>query len=182
MWLIYEGQRWTFKEGYDLALKYGTWLKQTYGIAPQEIVALDFTNSPKMIFLMLGLWAIGAFPALINYNLTGKPLLHCIKTASARLVLVDDEIASKFSPEVREALALGDFMGEGKGSVDVTIVDAALEGKIALVQGVREPDTIWQGQGINEGNRMSSLIFTSGTTGFPKAAVGKEKPSPVYHD
>ena len=173
IFLIYEGQRWTFKEGYDTAIKYGTWLKQTHGIAPREIVALDFMNSPKMIFLLLGLWAIGAYPALINYNLTNKPLLHCIKTSSARLVLVDDEIADNFSPEVREALASSDFRDNGKGSVEVTVVDLALESKIALMPGVREPDTVREGQGVNEGNRMACLIYTSGTTGLPKAAVGK---------
>jgi hypothetical protein len=72
--LIFEGRQWTYKEVYQTALKYGTWLKTRYNIKPKEVVAMDFVNSEKFIFLWLGLWAIGAKPAFINYNLTGKAL------------------------------------------------------------------------------------------------------------
>ncbi|KAL9617890.1 MAG: hypothetical protein Q9204_008452, partial [Flavoplaca sp. TL-2023a] len=68
--LMYQGTTWTFKETYDVVLKYGTWLKTRYNVAPKEIVALVFMNCPEFVFLMLGLWSIGAHPALINYNLT----------------------------------------------------------------------------------------------------------------
>ena len=169
--LIYQGRSWTFKDAYDLAIKYGTWLKTEHGIQSKDIVAMDFMNSPKMIFLTLGLWSIGAFPAYINYNLTSQPLLHCIRTSSSRVVFVDDEVKDKFSPEVTEALAGSDFRGGG-GSVDIVYLDAALESRIALVKGVREPDSARSGAGIKTGNKTCALIYTSGTTGMPKAAVG----------
>lgn len=43
------------------------------------------------MFAWLGLLAIGALPAMINCNLTGGALLHCLKVPHARLVLVDDD-------------------------------------------------------------------------------------------
>ena len=84
--LWYDGQTWTFKQAYDIVLRYGTWLKNEHGVQPKDIVALDFTNSPKFLWIILGLWAIGARPALINYNLGDKPLLHCIKVSTAKVV------------------------------------------------------------------------------------------------
>lgn len=169
--LIYQGKSWTFKEAYDLAVKYGTWLKTEHGIKSQDIVAMDFMNSPKMIFLTLGLWSIGAFPAYINYNLTSRPLLHCIRTSTAPVVFVDDEVKEKFSSEVTEALA-GSGFREGGGSVEIVYIDAAVEDQISRVNGVREPDSARSGAGIQTGRKICGLIYTSGTTGMPKAALG----------
>lgn len=48
-------------------------------------------NSPDFMFVWLGLWAVGAAPALINYNLGGKALLHCLKISGAKVLLVDSD-------------------------------------------------------------------------------------------
>jgi acyl-CoA synthetase (AMP-forming)/AMP-acid ligase II len=48
-------------------------------------------NSPDFIFAWMGLWAIGAAPAMINYNLTGKALLHSLGVAGSQILLVDGE-------------------------------------------------------------------------------------------
>ena len=64
-----------------------------------EIVAMDFVNSEVFVWVWFGLWSIGAKPAFLNYNLTGKPLVHTVKTSTARLVLVDEEGRDKFSED-----------------------------------------------------------------------------------
>lgn len=97
-WIIYDGRSWTYAEAYDIVLKYGTWLKSK-GVQKEEIVAMDFVNSEIFIWVWYGLWSIGAKPAFINYNLTGKSLVHTIRTSSARLVLVDEHGKQKFSEE-----------------------------------------------------------------------------------
>jgi acyl-CoA synthetase (AMP-forming)/AMP-acid ligase II len=48
-------------------------------------------NSPDFIFAWMGLWAIGAAPAMINYNLAGKALLHSLEVAGSQILLVDGE-------------------------------------------------------------------------------------------
>ena len=101
VFLIYEGKQWTYKETYENALKYGTWLKTKYGVKSKEIVAMDFMNSDKFIFLWFGLWAIGAKPAFINYNLTGKALAHCVNVSTSRLLFVDPQVLENVTQEVR---------------------------------------------------------------------------------
>lgn len=130
-------------------------------------------NAPKFVFMTIALWSLGAIPALVNYNLTDKPLFHCIRMSTARIVFVDDRVAAKFTPEVLSTLASSDFRSDNKGSVEVVFMDSQLEERIRMVKGVREPDSIRSGSGIFNGHKMSALIYTSGTTGMPKPAIGE---------
>ncbi|KAI4176012.1 MAG: hypothetical protein LQ343_001294 [Gyalolechia ehrenbergii] len=166
--LIYEGKFWTFREVYDTVLRYGTWLKTTYKVAPKEIVALDFMNRPEMIFIWLGLWSIGAYPAFINYNLTGPPLIHCLATSTARIVFVDGDVSGRFNEEVTSAISSPTFR-DGKGPMEMIVHAPTTFSEIAnSITVVREPDSARSGDPMDG---MAALIFTSGTTGFPKAAI-----------
>lgn len=156
--LIFEGRQWTYKEAYQTAVKYGTWLKIKYSIKPKEVVAMDFVNSEKFIFIWLGLWAIGAKPAFINYNLTGKALAHCIRVSTARITLVDLNIEDKITQEVRDELP----------NVQFQTFSPELEAEVMSTEGVREPD---DARTDDKSHNMAILIYTSGTTGLPKGAI-----------
>ncbi|GAM38534.1 Fat1 homolog [Talaromyces pinophilus] len=165
--IVYNGQTWTYKETYDTVLRYGQYFKQTYGIKPKEIVALDFMNSATYIFIWLGLSSIGAIPAFINYNLSGKPLSHCVKVSTARLVVADQEIRDKFTQEQLAEFASPDFR-DGKGPVDVVFITPEVENQILQAPAIREDDSVRSNAAMRE---MALLIYTSGTTGYPKPAV-----------
>ena len=158
VFLVYEGKQWTFKETYEIALKYGTWFKTRYGIKSQEIVAMDFLNSEKFIFIWFGLWAIGAKPAFINYNLSSKALAHCIGVSTSRLLLVDAQVQDKVSQEVRVALP----------NVQFEIFTPELEAEVMSTEGIRVEDS--ERSDLMAKN-MAMLIYTSGTTGLPKGAI-----------
>lgn len=64
---------------------------QSKGVRPGDFVALYLMNRPEFMFCWLGLLAIGASPALVNYNLSSRPLLHCIKISGSHLMIVDGE-------------------------------------------------------------------------------------------
>ena len=166
-YLILEGRSWTYKEVYNTVLKYAAWLKAKYGVAPKEIVALDFMNTPHFIFIWFALWSLGAVPAFINYNLTGAPLLHCIKTSTARLVFTDGLVEPRFSTEVRDDMASGKVR-DGKGPVELVVLSSGTESEIMACEAYREPDSSRNGPKIAD---MSLLIYTSGTTGNPKPAI-----------
>ena len=72
--------------------RYAQWFI-SQGVKPQDLVGFYLQNSPDFIFAWLGLWAIGAAPAMINYNLSGQALLHCLKLSGAKLLLVDADEA-----------------------------------------------------------------------------------------
>ena len=158
--LMFEGQEWTYKETYDIVLKYGSWLKKTYALGKGEVVAMDFMNSTTFIFVWMGLWSIGAYPAFINYNLTTEPLLHTIQTSTARVVLVEEDIRPKFTQKELDVLASQNIM--------TVFFDTALERQILSTTGIREPDSVRGGIGSTD---VAALIYTSGTTGLPKPVL-----------
>jgi acyl-CoA synthetase (AMP-forming)/AMP-acid ligase II len=156
--LIFGGRQWTYKEVYEIALKYGTWLKTKYNVKPKEIVAMDFMNSEKFVFIWLGIWAIGGKPAFINYNLTGKALAHCIRVSTSRLAFVDPEVADHVTQDVRDELS----------AVQFEIFTPELEADVMSTEGIREPDAV---RTDDKPQNMAVLIYTSGTTGLPKGAI-----------
>lgn len=156
--LVFEGRRWTYKETYEMALQYGTWFKTKYGIKSKEIVAMDFMNGDKFLFIWLGLWSIGAKPAFINYNLTGKALAHCIRVSTTRLAMIDPQIQGNVTPEVRDELP----------TVQFEIFTPELESEVAATEGVRVENSE---RSEDLAQNMAMLVYTSGTTGLPKPAI-----------
>lgn len=156
--LIYEDRQWTYEQTYEMVLKYGTFLKSTYGIKPMEIVAMNYMNSEKFIFLWLGLWSIGACPAFINYNLTDKALAHCIRISTASRCILDPEVESKVTQAVRDEVS----------GVHFIIFTPDLQAQAMSIQAVREPNSVRSGV---EPSTLAMLIYTSGTTGLPKPAI-----------
>ena len=156
--IIFEGRQWTYRQTYEAVLKYGHWLKTVHNVKPKEIVAMDYMNSEKFIFLWFGLWSIGAKPAFINYNLTGKTLAHCIKSSTARLVLVDPEVEEYFTQEVRSNI----------NDIQIVVISPKLEVEILALQAAREPDA---SRSEDKLQNTAALIYTSGTTGLPKPAI-----------
>lgn len=165
--LVYNGRSWTYHETYMMALRYGTWFKKVHGIKPKEVVALNMMNSSTFLFILLGLWSIGAVPALINYNLSGKPLMHSVRTSSARLLIVDEEVRSSFGPEELATFASPDFREDG-GSLEIVFHTSEIEAQALQTEAIREDDSARSGAQLRD---MALLIYTSGTTGLPKPAI-----------
>ncbi|KAK4098667.1 acetyl-CoA synthetase-like protein [Parathielavia hyrcaniae] len=158
VFLRFEDKTYTYAQAYDTSLRYADWLKTRRGVQKGEMVALDFQNTDTFIFLLIALWSLGAVPALINYNLTGKPLAHCVKKATARLVLVDPSVAENVGEDVRAEL----------GQVSFEVVTPEMEAQMLSHDAVRPPD---EDRANVTPDGMGILIYTSGTTGLPKAAI-----------
>lgn len=165
--IVYDGHSYTFNETYIMALRYGAWFKNVHGVRRKEIVAIDFMNSATFLFLFLGLWSIGAVPALINYNLSGKPLTHSVRMSTAKLLIVDEEVRNCFPPEQLKTFASSSFR-DGKGPVNVLFFAPDIEAQVLAMNPVREADKVRGGVLPRD---MALLIYTSGTTGLPKPAI-----------
>ena len=194
-WIIFQGNTWTYAQAYEIVLRYGVWLGSK-GVNKDDIVAMDFVNSEVFIWIWFGLWSIGARPAFINYNLTGKPLVHTIKTSTAKLVLVDENGKDKFNDDtlkehgltrtdcadkveysfeledsdtpqsVKKHAQASEAATERK--IEIIFFDDALTSHILTQPATRFPDSFRSGQ---KPTSMAMLIYTSGTTGLPKPAV-----------
>lgn len=157
IFLRFQDKTWTYAETYDNVLRYANWLRQQRGIKVGDVVALDFQNTENLVFLIFAVWALGAKPALINFNLKGKPLQHCVDLASARLLIVDPEVAEAVDADLRSKLV--------GAHVDIFTAELELEAR------KEEPVSSAKFPGETPLGDMAVLIYTSGTTGLPKAAV-----------
>ena len=92
-------------------------------------------NAPEFMFTWLGLMAIGSAPAMVNWNLSGDPLVHCLKISGARLLLVygDEGCISRIENERGRI--------EGELQIKIVILSDALKIELAASTVVRPDDT-----------------------------------------
>lgn len=138
------------------------------GLKKDDVVALMMLNRPDFVLIWLGLAKIGVVTALINTSATGNVLAHAINQVGAKALIVDSELAgavADLDPADVPALLweqaeAGRALSGLRGAVDLEPVLAA--------QPDHNPD-----RHLRAGVVLADplyLIFTSGTTGLPKAA------------
>lgn len=165
--LIFEESSWTYHEFNQEANRIANYLLSR-GVKKGDNIVSFITNRPDFLFIFSAAAKIGARVSLINFNLRKQVLSHCVNIMPATLYLVDEGLVEAFE-EIRSDLP------EGAARNLYFVADsgkrAAPEGYHDLKAGVvGESD---QNPTITKeikGGDGCCYIFTSGTTGFPKAA------------
>jgi fatty-acyl-CoA synthase len=160
--ITFEGRSLTYAELDALANRYAHW-SENIGLRRGEVVALLMPNRLEYLAIWFGLSKVGIATALINNQLTGDALAHCLNVSGAAHCLVDEETAPAFDA-CRDKLAHATHewtLGEAKG--DQRDLTQALKGCSSL-----RPDRARR-DGLTASD-TALYIFTSGTTGLPKAA------------
>ena len=150
---------YTWTETYQNSCRYAQFLLQN-GVKPGELMATYLINSPEVMFSMAGSWAIGSAPALINYNLGGDGLVHCLKVAQSKILLVDGDASCRERIEAERPRI------ENELGMRIIVLDAATKATIASMEPTRPEDEYRNGV---TGEFPIFIFYTSGTTGFPKA-------------
>ncbi len=150
----------TYRALDDRANRYARWaLGQNLGKG--EAVCLVMPNRPEYLAIWLGITKVGGVVSLINTNLRGTALAHCLDIVKPRHIIV----ASELCGEVRAALAPMASPPKvwSHGSDDFARIDHAIE----KLSGERLTEA--ERRGVTIADRALH-IYTSGTTGLPKAA------------
>lgn len=117
-------------------------------------------NSPEFMFSYAASWAVGSAPALINYNLAGDALIHCLKVSGSKIVLVDEDAECRARiEEMRSRI-------ENELGMKICVLDQ--DAKVMLKSLEPKRPERWYRENIRPDFPMC-LIYTSGTTGMPKA-------------
>jgi acyl-CoA synthetase (AMP-forming)/AMP-acid ligase II len=139
------------------------------GVKHGDKVVLFMENRPYYAISLLALNKIGAIGVLINTSLTGDPLIHCINSSNSVKCIVGAERAQPLQ-EVLEDINISnkdDFLW-----VEDTNEYALPEWAINLKANLDFDDN----ENLDQTNQVTAkdvacYIFTSGTTGVPKAAI-----------
>ena len=166
--VIFEGRTRTWHELNAEANRYAAALKAS-GLGRGDAVSLIMENRIEFLVALLAMNKLGIIAAIINTNLAGQALAHCIRITGSRMCLFGEEQLDAVAG-VRWAADPGDiekwlFVPDG-GRQACPEWALALDLAAAGQDGVNPPET-----GENTLADVAMYIFTSGTTGFPKASV-----------
>lgn len=92
---LIDNRKLTFQDVEDYSNKVGAHFKDK-GFGKSDCVALLMANRPEYVAIWLGLSKIGVVTALINTNLRRETLLHSIKVANAKAIIVGTELVQAF--------------------------------------------------------------------------------------
>lgn len=163
--VIFEGETLTYAQFDARANRYAHWaLRQ--GLGRGSCCALLMGNRPDYLAAWMGLLKIGVRVALINNQLQGGQLAHCVNVSGATTAIVEDELLAQWSSakgDLDSPVTAWRFGPAGGGEEDVQDLDAAL----AAASAERPERSARAGLTQDE---IGLYIFTSGTTGMPKAA------------
>jgi fatty-acyl-CoA synthase len=159
--LTFEGRTVTFAELDAIANRYAHWAKGQ-NIRRGQVVALVMPNRLEYAAIWLGLSKVGVVTALINNQLAGAALCHCLKISGAGHILTDADTLAQVEA-VRHEIGHPTVWTLGAAHGEVHDLTRSLRSVSAL-----RPDRSVRGGLVAKDTAL--FIFTSGTTGLPKAA------------
>jgi len=177
--IIFEGRRITWGDLDRRASQVAQALKES-GIGFGDTVSLMMDNRIEFIENMFGIMRAGAAVSLINTNLRGPQLVHCISTTHAQKLIVGSEHSDSIA-EIKADCELE----EGKDFLMVADTDAPPTPNWAMdfSQAVEQAPPIAETHIPPVREKDPALyIFTSGTTGLPKAAIQKQSRQTLFCD
>ena len=93
--LISDRERMTYRQYDRRGDQYARWA-MAHGITKGDVVALMMPNRPEFLAIWLGITRAGGVVALLNTNLSGAALAHCVNIVEARHVIVDAALIRTF--------------------------------------------------------------------------------------
>lgn len=156
----FEGNLTTYAEMDALANKVANWALGL-GLKPGDAVALFMENRPDYVSVWYGLSKIGVVVGLINHNLTDKALAHCVNIADAQLIIT--------GADQDEAIRSADGLFEGDPKI-WTLGGTVGEDLTSALAAASEDRPSRDHRAALRGKDLCLYVYTSGTTGLPKAA------------
>jgi acyl-CoA synthetase (AMP-forming)/AMP-acid ligase II len=163
--LLFQDRRYCWAEVNALANRWAR-LLLAEGVARGDVIALVMDNRPEYVFALLGASKIHAVTACVNVNISGAALAHAVGITRASVVLVGSEHEASVERVLGEVRRFGPppkllvHADDGAPSEREPINDRLLE---------MDPRDVG-GPAPSASDRMTYL-YTSGTTGLPKAAI-----------
>ncbi|TPP60895.1 Long-chain fatty acid transport protein [Fasciola gigantica] len=172
--IYFEDQVWTYDQVDAYSNKVANHLLQS-GFKRGDKIFLLLHSSPAYVAIWLGAAKAGVAAALLNYNLRQASLEHCLNAIEAKAIIVGSTLRDafleisgdkKFPPSMI-------WYADEKASTPESAHAMTTESKDSWNQKLAEASSSPPPPLPRLNNRREHLIYvyTSGTSGFPKAAI-----------
>ena len=164
--VIFEGQSLTWKELNAEANRCSVALRGQ-GLKKGDVVSLIMENRIEFLTSLIALNKLGATAALINTNLAGPPLIHCIKITNSRMCIFGEECL----PQIADVKT-----DPGLECIEnwLFVKDTDNHPCPAWAQNLKQGDEDDSNPADTLQNTLADIalyMYTSGTTGMPKASI-----------
>ncbi len=166
--ISFEGRQVNWEEFNALSNQFAHTFKNQ-GLKAGDTASVFMENRIEFLVTVIALNKLGITAALINTNLSGKSLAHCISVTKSKKCIVGEEKSESLS-EIKDQLDLKD------GEDFLFVKD--LEESNSPTWAIDLSDIAESQENTNPADTKERVlgdtafyIFTSGTTGLPKAAI-----------
>ncbi len=181
--ILFEDKAYSHKEYNEWCNRYANYFRNKVGLKKGDIAIVFMTNRPEIMFAMFGLSKIGVISSLINTKQRHNPLIHSINIDPGKVFIIGEELIEAFE-DVRQELKLSEkqlkylYFVSDNGEIEKPDEFQDLS-DIIKNEDTSNPPT----SRTLQAKDPYAYIFTSGTTGLPKAAVithGQTVKSSIY--
>ena len=166
--IFFEDETWTYSEINNAANILAHKLIED-GISHGDKVILFMENRPSYVSTILALNKIGAVGVLINTSLKGEPLIHCINSSNSKKCIFGAELSgslegvlSSINITAKSDIYWVQDLPNGNCPEWATDINKILD--LSKTDNLSETNNV-------TAKDIAFYIFTSGTTGVPKAAL-----------
>ncbi|XP_043916743.1 long-chain fatty acid transport protein 6-like [Protopterus annectens] len=168
--IIFEGDVYTYRDVDIRSNKIARVFLKHEVLKKGDTVAMLMSNEPDFVCVWLGLLKLGCSVAFLNSNIRSKSLLHCFNSCSSKLLVVGADMLGPLEdifPSLQEDNINIWVMGKSCSLPNVNYLSHHLE----AASDDPIPTSFYA---VKDLKSVAMYIFTSGTTGLPKAAVISE--------
>lgn len=159
---------YTYERMGDLALQVGGNLCE-WGVEPDDRVALMSEGRPEWSITYFGILEAGGTAVPLDSQLSLDEVANLLRASEARVLAISDKVCERLA----EDSGLHAAPGRERQAVAAEIASRAASTKIVAFEELLVEPNVAAGAVAppRRGDRIASLIFTSGTTGQPKGVM-----------
>jgi long-chain acyl-CoA synthetase len=162
--IVYEDERWPFDKHYKAVASVATWLVSDAGVRKGDRVAIAMRNYPEWSIAFWAAAVSGAIVVPLNAWWTGDELEYGLRDSGSTVLFADLERYERAATHLPSLGIEHVVIAKSQAPKGTVSIDTLIEREVAGPPDVQiDPED------------DATIFYTSGTTGFPKGALGTHR-------